>query len=154
DKARQEAQINRMLYDEVIDVEVLTKKVSEVNQIYTQHAGVRPFGVSLMVAGIDKFGPRLFMTEPSGGYAGYFAYAIGAGSQPVNEFFEKNYAPNLTVESGITLALKALATVVEGGLDPTRVEMAILRVENGKFSSMPAKDLAKYIENLKAAGNA
>jgi len=154
DKARQEAQINRMLYDEVIDVEVLTKKVSEVNQIYTQHAGVRPFGVSLMVAGIDKFGPRLFMTEPSGGYAGYFAYAIGAGSQPVNEFFEKNYAPDLTVESGITLALKALATVVEGGLDPTRVEMAILRVENGKFSSMPAKDLAKHIENLKAAGNA
>lgn len=57
DKARQESQINRLLYDDIIDVEVLTKKVSEVKQIYTQHAGVRPFGVALLIAGVDKFEP-------------------------------------------------------------------------------------------------
>jgi proteasome alpha subunit len=154
DRARQEAQINRMLYDETIDVEVLTKKVCEVKQIYTQHAGVRPFGVALLIAGVDKFGARLFMTEPSGAYAGYFAVAIGAGNQSVTEFFEKNYQQDISVDSAITLALKALATVVEGGMDPSRIEMAILRTKTGKFENLPPKDLAGYIERLKAAGNA
>jgi proteasome alpha subunit len=154
DRARQEAQINRMLYDETIDVEVLTKKVTEVKQIYTQHAGVRPFGVALLIAGVDKFGARLFMTEPSGAYAGYFAVAIGAGNQSVTEFFEKNYQQDISVDSAITLALKALATVVEGGLDPSRIEMAILRAKTGKFENLPPKELAGYIERLKAAGNA
>ncbi|MCQ5376504.1 MAG: archaeal proteasome endopeptidase complex subunit alpha [Candidatus Methanomethylicia archaeon] len=151
EKARQEAQINRMLYDEIIDVEVLTKKVSEVKQIYTQHAGVRPFGVALLIAGIDKNGARLFMTEPSGAYAGYFAVAIGAGSQSVTEFFEKNYQQDISVEDAITLALKALATVVEGGLDPSRIELAILRSKTGKFENLPPADLQEYIAKLKAA---
>lgn len=151
EKARQEAQINRMLYDEIIDVEVLTKKVSEVKQIYTQHAGVRPFGVALLIAGIDKNGARLFMTEPSGAYAGYFAVAIGAGSQSVTEFFEKNYQQEISVEDAITLALKALATVVEGGLDPSRIELAILRSKTGKFENLPPADLQEYIAKLKAA---
>ncbi|MDI9644224.1 MAG: archaeal proteasome endopeptidase complex subunit alpha [Candidatus Verstraetearchaeota archaeon] len=150
ERARQEAQINRMLYDEVIDVEVLTKKVSEVKQIYTQHAGVRPFGVALLIAGVDRFGPRLFMTEPSGAYAGYYAVAIGAGSQVATEFFEKNYQQDTTIEDAIVLALKALASVVEGGLDPLKVEMAILRGETGRFENMPTQRLVEYIEKLKA----
>ncbi len=154
DRARQEAQINRLLYDELIDVEVLTKKVSEVTQLYTQHAGVRPFGVALLIAGTDKFGPRLLMTEPSGAYAGYFAVAIGSGSQSVTEFFEKNYSPDLTIEKGITLALRALANVVEGGLDPARIEMAIVRTAVGKFESLPVNELTSYIDQLKAAKDA
>lgn len=150
ERARQEAQINRMLYDEIIDVEVLTKKVSEVKQIYTQHAGVRPFGVALLIAGIDRFGPRLFMTEPSGAYAGYYAVAIGAGSQTVTEFFEKNYQQEITIDEAIMLALKALASVVEGGLDPLKVEMAILKSETGRFENLPPQQLIEYIGKLKA----
>ncbi|MBC7127416.1 MAG: archaeal proteasome endopeptidase complex subunit alpha [Candidatus Methanosuratincola petrocarbonis] len=150
ERARQEAQINRMLYDEVIDVEVLTKKVSEVKQIYTQHAGVRPFGVALLIAGVDRFGPKLFMTEPSGAYAGYYAVAIGAGSQTVTEFFEKNYQPDLKIDDAIMLALKALASVIEGSLDSAKVEMAILRTETGKFENLPPQQLMEYIEKLKA----
>jgi len=150
ERARQEAQINRMLYDETIDVEVLTKKVSEVKQIYTQHAGVRPFGVALLIAGVDRFGPKLFMTEPSGAYAGYYAVAIGAGSQTVTEFFEKNYQQDLKVDDAIMLALKALASVIEGNLDSTKVEMAILRTETGKFENLPPQKLMEYIEKLKA----
>jgi proteasome alpha subunit len=154
DKARQEAQINRLLYDEPMDVEVLTKKVSEVKQIYTQHAGVRPFGVALLIAGVDKFGPRLFMTEPSGAYAGYYAVGIGAGSQPVTDFFEKNYDKAIDIEKAIPLALKALSSVMEGGLDPLRVEMAIIRKETGKYELLPSDEMMKHIEKLKAAGNA
>jgi len=103
---------------------------------------------------VDKFGPRLFMTEPSGAYAGYYAVGIGAGSQPVTEFFEKNYNKDINIESAIPLALKALSTVMEGGLDPLRVEMAIIRKETGKYELLPSDELEKHIEKLKAAGNA
>ncbi len=150
DQARQEAQINRILYDDIIDIEVLTKRVSSIKQLYTQHAGVRPFGVSLLIAGVDKVGPRLFMTEPSGAYAGYFAVAIGAGAQTVTEFFEKNYNEKITLSSAINLALKALAMVIEGGLEPTRVEIAIASKTTGKFEILPMEVISKYIDEVKA----
>jgi proteasome alpha subunit len=154
DKARQEAQVNKLLYDEPIDIEVLTKKAGEIAQVYTQHGGVRPFGVALLVAGVDNQGPRLFLTEPSGAYAGYFAVAIGAGGQSVTEFFEKNFTKDITVNDAITLSLRALAGVVEGGLDPQRVEMAIVRSKTAKFELVSQDDMSSYIEKLKAAKNA
>lgn len=47
-------------------------------QEYTQSGGVRPFGVSLLVAGIDgDCVPRLFQVDPSGAYFGWKATAIG-----------------------------------------------------------------------------
>ena len=47
-------------------------------QEYTQSGGVRPFGVSLLVAGMDGDGvPRLFQVDPSGAYFGWKATAIG-----------------------------------------------------------------------------
>jgi len=150
DQARQEAQINRILYDDIIDIEVLTKRVSSIKQLYTQHAGVRPFGVSLLIAGVDKVGPRLFMTEPSGAYAGYFAVAIGAGAQTVTEFFEKNYNEKITLSSAINLALKALAMVIEGGLEAIRVEIAIASKTTGKFEILPMEVISKYIDEVKA----
>ncbi|MCQ5340924.1 MAG: proteasome subunit alpha, partial [Candidatus Methanomethylicia archaeon] len=110
----------------------------------------RPFGVSLLIAGVDKVGPRLFMTEPSGAYAGYFAVAIGAGAQTVTEFFEKNYNEKITLPSAINLALRALAMVIEGGLEPTRVEIAIASKATGKFEVLPMEVISKYIDEVKA----
>ena len=87
DQARVVAQSNRLIYDESVDVEVLAKKISDLSQQFTQYAGVRPFGVSLIISGVDRSGPQLFLTDPSGNYVGYNAVAIGAGSDQVTEFF-------------------------------------------------------------------
>ncbi|RLF17385.1 MAG: proteasome endopeptidase complex, archaeal, alpha subunit, partial [Thermoprotei archaeon] len=122
DRARVEAQINKLIYDEPIDVEILTRKISDLKQLYTQHAGVRPFGVSFLIAGVDKAGPKLFMTEPSGAYAGYYAVAIGAGSQQASEILEKNYREDMSLEDAIRLSLKSLGVAMEGGLSPEKVE--------------------------------
>ena len=54
------------------------KSTASVMQEYTQSGGVRPFGVSLLVAGMDGDGvPRLFQVDPSGAYFGWKATAIG-----------------------------------------------------------------------------
>jgi len=86
DRARLEAQINRLTYDEPISIKELAKKICDFKQQFTQFGGVRPFGVSLLIAGVDKE-PKLFETDPSGALLEYKATAIGAGRNTVMEFF-------------------------------------------------------------------
>ncbi len=148
DRARTQAQINRLLYDEPIDVEVLTRRISDLMQLYTQHGGVRPFGVSLLIAGVDDYGPRLFMTEPSGAYAGYLARAIGAGSQPVTDFLEKHYKPNMSLDEAIVLAIKALKPVVEGALEPEKLEIGIVDVKERKFRKLTDEEIAEWLKKI------
>jgi len=145
DRARIEAQINRLVYDEPIDVEVLTRRIGDLKQLYTQHAGVRPFGVSFLIAGVDRTGPRLFMTEPSGAYAGYYAIAIGAASQQAMEVLEKNYREDLKLEEAIRLSLKGLSVAIEGGLSSDKVELAVVDVATKRFHKLSKEEVAKYI---------
>lgn len=83
--ARQEAQTHKLLYDEPIDVELLTRRISDLKQMHTQYGGVRPFGAALIVGGVDKHGPRLFQTDPGGIYFGFYAVAMGAESSRITE---------------------------------------------------------------------
>ncbi|MCD6155330.1 MAG: archaeal proteasome endopeptidase complex subunit alpha [Candidatus Verstraetearchaeota archaeon] len=148
DRARTEAQINRILYDEPIDVEVLTRKISDIMQLYTQHGGVRPFGVSLLIAGVDLNGPRLFMTEPSGAYAGYMARVIGAGSQPATEYLEKNYRHDLTLNEALILGINALKPVIEGALEPQKLEIGVISIKDGKFRKLSEDEIAGKLKQI------
>ncbi|MEE8401139.1 MAG: archaeal proteasome endopeptidase complex subunit alpha, partial [Candidatus Hydrothermarchaeaceae archaeon] len=49
DRCRIECQLNRVTYNEPIDMGILTKKICDFKQLYTQHGGVRPFGVALLL---------------------------------------------------------------------------------------------------------
>ena len=77
DTARFFAQSNKLTYDESVEVETVAKHLADQAHQYTQYSGVRPFGVALIVAGIDKKGTRIFVTDPSGTYVSYSAVAIG-----------------------------------------------------------------------------
>src|SRR6266550_41547 len=89
DQARIYAQSNKLMYDEPIDIEILTRRIGEIKQLYTQHAGVRPFGISMLFGGVDKKGSRLFWTDPSGAFFAYRAWAIGAGGDAAIEILVK-----------------------------------------------------------------
>ncbi|MHA1298776.1 MAG: archaeal proteasome endopeptidase complex subunit alpha [Candidatus Helarchaeota archaeon] len=148
DHARIQSQINKLTYDESIDIQMLTKKICDLKQLYTQHAGVRPFGVSLLIAGIDDKGPQLFLTDPSGAFWGYKANAIGSGAQTVQEILEKDYKPDMTLEQAILLALKALKQVIETELDSTKVEIALAKTETKSFERLSSEELDKYIKQI------
>src|SRR5674536_357357 len=66
DRARVDAQINRVVYNEPIGIETLAKKIADHKQTFTQYGGVSPYGTPLLIGGIDDTGPRLFETDPSG----------------------------------------------------------------------------------------
>ncbi len=59
-------------YQETIPCEQLVQKVCDLKQGYTQHGGLRPFGVSFLFAGWDEhFGFQLYESDPSGNYGGW-----------------------------------------------------------------------------------
>ncbi len=122
--ARQKAQENVMYYDEPIHVETLAKEISSLKQVFTQYAGMRPFGVSFIIGGVDETGMRLFETEPSGALAEYSAVSVGAGRKEAMDFLEKSYSNNLSLEQGVKMAFAAL----EAGL-PKNQKLPLDRVD-------------------------
>lgn len=141
--ARLEAQKHRLTYDEPISVEMLAKHVGDHVQLFTQYAGVRPYGVSLLIAGVDA-DPRLFETDPSGALFEYKATAIGAGKKVVEEFFEKEYRDGLSVNEGIWLALRALRKSVEEKLSADLIDLAGVFKDTKKVKFYSKQEIAGY----------
>ncbi|MFX1513828.1 MAG: archaeal proteasome endopeptidase complex subunit alpha [Promethearchaeota archaeon] len=152
--ARIQAQVNRLTYDEAISTEALARKIAFLKQSFTHYAGVRPFGVSLLVAGVDEdegeFTPRLFMTEPSGSYFGHLACSIGAQTQSTMEFLESEYNDELNLEEGIELALRALTQITEEKLHPHMVEIALIPVTDRKYRSLSEEEISKKIKKIES----
>ncbi len=147
DYARDVALSHRFIYDEPIDVEFLTKAICNLKQQYTQFGGARPFGVALIIAGIDRHGARLFQTDPSGVYIGYLAAAIGAESGTITEYLEKNYKQDLEIGECVELAVRALASAVEIA-DSSNIEVAYATVEEKKMRKMAADEIAALLAKL------
>ena len=149
-QARLQAQIHQMTYGEQITVENLTHRLADIKQMYTQHAGVRPFGVSLLIAGVDELNNvRLFMTEPSGSYWGYRAAVIGSGAPTIIEELEITYAKEAeTIQAGLRVALQALEKVSDNKLDPDMIEIAIIPLESRKLNYLKSKDIIDLLNEL------
>lgn len=148
DKARVYAQINRLVYDEPIPVEILAKRICDIKQMYTQHGGLRPFGVAFLIAGVDVNGPKLVGTEPGGIYISYYAHAIGGGAQQAINLLEKEYRNDLGLEDAIILSLKALSKSMKEKISPENVEVALVDVKKRLFRKLTKDQLVKYIERV------
>ncbi len=79
----------------------LVREIAAVMQEFTQSGGVRPFGVSLLVSGVDDDGPQLYQVDPTGAYFGWRASAIGKNYANAKTFLEKRYAPDMELEDAI-----------------------------------------------------
>ncbi|MFH1257744.1 MAG: archaeal proteasome endopeptidase complex subunit alpha [Candidatus Micrarchaeota archaeon] len=148
DFARLEAQRHRIVFGTEIPIESLAKKIGDQIQTFTQYAGVRPYGVSLLIAGMDgSF--KLYETDPSGALFEYRATGIGSGKKPVEEFFEKEYADSITYPEGLKLALKALKKSVEEKLSPSNVDVAVITKEHKKVTFLKKDEITKLISEIK-----
>ena len=152
DVARRQAQVNRLRYDEPASVESLTKEVTDYIQQYTQVGGARPFGVALLVAGIEDGEPRLFETDPSGTPYEWQAVAIGGSREDIQTYLEDEYTEEMDLEGGVELALRALASVNEDGLDATGVDIATIDVESRQFSKLEEDDIAERLSEFELGG--
>jgi len=147
--ARVEAQRHRITYNEAPAVDSIARSVCDLMQVYTQYGGIRPFGVSLLIAGADSQGPKLFEAEPSGAMTAYKADSIGANKKEVDELLEKGYRDNLTTEEAIKVALDAIRGTQEEKLSPENLEISFVPVKQGKAVCMSEKDVHKLLKGNK-----
>jgi len=148
DQARIYAQSNKLTYDEPMDIEVVTKRICDIQQMYTQHAGVRPFGVSIIFGGVDKTGPRVFGTHPSGTYRGYKATALGAGRETVLAVLKEEYREEMGIEDSTKLAVKCLVKALDARQLPPRIKVALIPAATKKLEMLPDKTVEGYIKEL------
>jgi proteasome alpha subunit len=148
DQARIYAQSNKLTYDEPVDVEVVTKKICDIQQMYTQHAGVRPFGVSIIFGGVDKTGAHVFGTHPSGTYRGYKATALGAGRETVLSILKEEYHENLSLEENTKLTIKCLLKALEARQLPPRIKIAVIPTAKKQLQMLTDEKIESYIKEL------
>ncbi|MCL1977051.1 MAG: archaeal proteasome endopeptidase complex subunit alpha [Candidatus Bathyarchaeota archaeon] len=145
-KAREEAQGNRLTYDEPIDVETITKKSSNTQQVYTQHGGGRPFGTALIIGGVDKTGPRIFCTHQSGAYKAYKAISLGAGRETVQTQLIENYKENMTLDETIKLAVKCLKNSMQTRQILAKLTVAVIPTTTKKMKLLSETETENLIK--------
>ena len=148
DQARVYAQSNKLTYDEPIDTEVVTKRICDIQQMYTQHAGVRPFGVSIIFGGVDKTGARVFGTHPSGTYRGYRATALGAGRETVLNLLKDEYKENMSLEDNKKLSIKCLVKALEARQLPPRIKISVIPASTKKMEMLSDEDVEGIVKAL------
>ncbi|MGM0398308.1 MAG: archaeal proteasome endopeptidase complex subunit alpha [Halobacteriota archaeon] len=148
DFARRRAQVEELRYEEPMDVEALTKAVTDNIQQYTQVGGARPFGAALLIAGVSDGVPRLFETDPSGTSNEWKAVAIGADRSDTQSFLEEEWHDELTLEEGIELGVRALAHLREDSLEASGVGVGTVSVEDPVYDELSNEDLQEYLDDL------
>jgi proteasome alpha subunit len=116
--------------------------------MYTQHAGVRPFGVSIIFGGVDKTGTRVFGTHPSGTYRGYKATALGAGRETVLAILKEEYKEDSTLEQSTKLAVKCLVKALESRQLPARIKISVIPATTKKMEMLSDDKTDAYIKEL------
>ena len=148
DNARFFSQGNRMTYDESVEVATVAKHLADQAHQFTQYGGVRPNGVSMIIAGIDQKGESIYVIDPSGTYVQYAAIAIGAGSDDVNAFLEKHYNPDMSLDEAASLAIAAINLKSEQKDGINHIKMAKITSQAKIFEKVSESDLQNYSQNV------
>ena len=146
ERAQLKAQQHMVTYDSPIDILSVVKDICNLKQICTQSGGLRPFGVSLLIGGVDEDGLKLFETDPTGLFYQFKATVIGEGELEIDEILHKEYRDTMTVEEGLVLAVKALKKVLDDKLNAERIDTAYILEKKRvveKFSKDKIKKMLK-----------
>ncbi len=148
DFARRQAQIERLRYAEPLGVEAITKTITDYMQLYTQSGGVRPFGVALLIGGIENGAPRLYEADPGGAPREWRATAIGGDHASLLDELETRYADDLDHDEGLGVALSSLAEVMGGPLRPDGVGISAIMADPVEYVQYGVRDIETRLDAL------
>ena len=149
DRARVQAQVNILNYDETISVKDSTLNICEYLQLFTQNAGVRPFGVSFLIAGVDSNGEAsLYLTDPSGAMWGYKAFAIGSGASEARTYLEENYKEDINDEDLKLLPLRTLKELMGENLSKDTCDVAFIMKDDLKFKLLNDQEKEELLAKI------
>lgn len=144
ERSREKAQSYRITYDSPIDVLTVVKDLADLKQFCTQSGGLRPFGVSMLIAGVDEAGKRVYQTDPTGSFHEYRAVVIGEGEDIIEPILQKEYKESMTTQEGLTLAVRSLREALGDSFSPERVD-AMTVDEEGNMTDVAMNDIKKLL---------
>ncbi|KAM0713927.1 hypothetical protein Q7P37_010889 [Cladosporium fusiforme] len=146
---RQQSLSSRLTYDRPILLSDITSRIADRAQTNTQQYGRRPYGVGLLIAGVDARGPHLFEFQPSGVTQEMVACGIGARSQMARTYLERNLDEfeGSSREELIKHALRALKESLSQDKELT-IDNTSLGVSGigEDFKLYEGQDVAEYLE--------
>ena len=107
-QARVRSQIHKITYEEPVDTWNVAHIIGDRMQVSTLYAGLRPYGVSFLLGGVDRTGPHLIESDPSGMLYEWQSYAIGRGSQIANKILKQKWKSNMNEQTAIALAIDVM----------------------------------------------
>ena len=146
ERAQLIAQQNRVTYDSGVDVETIIKEIANIKQAFTQYGGARPFGVSVMVAGISGDKPKLFVSDVTGNYFGYEASAIGENDEKIKEMLREEYEKRLSIEESIKLGLKIFKKILGKNFNIERFDIGYVTIKEKRLKRESEEELKKYLK--------
>ena len=147
DRTQLKAQQHSVTYDSRIDILSIVKDICDLKQICTQSAGLRPFGVSMLVGGVEEDGTiKLFVTEPYGLYFQYQAAVIGEGEAEIEPFLQKKYKSTMTVDEGIKFGLEAMKQFLGSSFNFERVDVVYVKADKKKWTKLTDGELKAIVK--------
>lgn len=163
DHARVEAQNHWFTYNERMPVESNVHSIADLALDFSvtdkkdkdRKTMSRPFGVALLVAGVDPVdGPSLWNTEPSGTYTKYSACAIGSAQEGATNLLQEQYNKDISLADAEILSLTILRQVMEEKLTSTNIELSVVKsmpnAKDVKFTIKSKDELDEIIRRLPA----
>jgi proteasome alpha subunit len=144
ERAQLLSQQHRVTYDSPIEPELVVKDLANIKQQFTQYGGARPFGVSLMIAGINGTKPELYTSDVTGNYFSYHANSIGQNDAIIKEKLREKYKQSLTIKQGVKLALEILKEVYKEKLDVSKYELGYIKTDGEKINRVEGDEIKEF----------
>ncbi len=146
ERAQVLAQQHRVTYDSSIEPELVIKEIANMKQQFTQYGGARPFGVSLMIAGLNGNKPELYTSDITGNYFSYTANAIGENDDKMKDILREKYKPDLTIKKGIKIVFDIFKEIQGSKFDLNRFELSYINKDDLKIQKFEGSELNNFVK--------
>ena len=138
-QARVRSQIHRITYEEPVDTWNVAHIIGDRMQISTLYAGLRPYGVSFLLGGVDKSGVHLIESDPSGMLYEWQCYAIGRGAQLANKIFKQKWKGGMSEKDAMLLAVEVMQKTEKERKD---IDLAVIK-RDSRFKKITEDEIRK-----------
>lgn len=140
------AQQHRITYDSPIEPELVIKDISNIKQQFTQFGGARPFGVSMMLAGIKDKKPEIYVSDVTGNYFAYNAIAIGENDEKIKEKLREEYKQENSIKKNAKIAIGIFKEIQGKLFDMDRFELVYVKNGEAKPIRLVKDKLKEFIK--------
>ena|SRR3989338_1053749 len=146
DQAQVMSQQHRITYGTSIEPISIIRMIADRKQMFTQYGGARPYGVSFLIAGVNKGKSYLYSSDVTGNFFAYHANAIGENDEKIKEILRKDFENSMTTEEGIKFALKIFKEILGKNFEIERFDAGVVKSADEKLIRLHGEDLKKYVK--------